>query len=90
MANELTKSVLDEASSSEELKKKAKQIAKTKKIQIRKTKVKIYIWTGEKIEITSYYGAPKQNYTKNQLMQIFICTTLPTIHNIKRTRSAIA
>ena len=66
LANELTESMLDEASNSPELKKKAKQVAKVKRLQLRKTTVKIHIWTGKKIEITSYYGSPKINYTKKK------------------------
>ena len=61
LTTNLTQSMLDEASNSESLKKKAKQVAKVKRLQLRKTTVKIYIWTGQQIEITSYYGAPKKN-----------------------------
>jgi len=66
LANDLTESMLDEASNSPELKKKAEQVAKIKRLQLRKTTVKIYIWTGKKIEITSYFGSSKKNYTKKK------------------------
>lgn len=65
-SNTLTQSIVDEAMDSPELEKKAKQIAEVKRLQLRKTRVSIYIWTGQKIEISSYYGSPKPNYTKKK------------------------
>ncbi len=64
--NELTQSMLEEAINSPELEKKARQVAAVKHLQLRKTSVEIYIWTGSKIRIPSYYGSPKPNYTKKK------------------------
>ena len=48
------------------MKQKAKDIAESKRLQIRKTTVEIYIWNGQRIRIPSYYGSPKVNYTKKK------------------------
>ena len=64
LSNNLTESMLNEVMESEEMKEKAKQLGAARCLKIRKTKVGVYIWTGQKIMITSYYGEPKPNYTK--------------------------
>ena len=66
MSKSLMQSMLNNAAEDKSMQLKAKQIGEKKKLKIRKTKVSIYIWTGQKIEITSYYGSPKPNYTKKK------------------------
>ena len=65
-AKDLTESILTEAVDSPEMEQKTKDIAASKRLKVRKTKVKIYIWNGQQIEIPSYYGFPKPNYTKKK------------------------
>lgn len=65
-ANSLTQSVIEEAVNSPELEKKAKEVAEVKRLYLRKTSVEIYIWTGSKIRIPSYYGSPKPNHTRKK------------------------
>ena len=66
ISKELMQSMLNNAMEDDLMQKKAKRIGEKKRLKIRKTKVSIYIWTGQKIKITSYYGSPKPNYTKKK------------------------
>lgn len=66
LAKDLTESMLNEVLDSPEMEKKAKDLGKNKGLTIRKTTVEIYIWNGEKIRVTSYYGTPKIDHTKKK------------------------